>query len=428
MNGFSQPERRGLERLQIPKPESHPDADLLTAFAEHSLSVRENEQVLSHLAVCSHCRDAVALAGSQLVEPVPEPARKRGIWEMPLFHWGAVAATAVVVVFAVSLGLRQKTPAPESSRAVFNEQLPASQADKVVAESSAKVAEALAKQDPDLIHPAAPANTSKRAVHLQQQIRYEKVVPPQSKEKGQPALKAPTPTETLSKVAAPPPPPISSVGGAMASRDAVAASAGKDERADLKQAPAAKKAEPQNAPSPASVNAYAADETLSVTAQAPSVSQMNSAGITQPNEVQSANSVVARSAPTRKAKTDKMLFHEVSPIKSVTTGTEWQITNEGGLQRSYNFGGTWENMLSDRRFRAVAVVRDHVWAGGDNGMLYYSSDNGRNWASMPVRNATGDASGNIIRLRFDDLQNGSLDTSTGETWKTNDGGQTWHKQ
>src|ERR1700758_4293891 len=104
MTGFSQPERRGLERLQVAKPESHPDADLLTAFSEQSLTPREQEQVLGHLATCATCREVVAVAGSQLVEPVPEPVRKRALWEMPLFHWGAVAATAVVVVAAVSLG------------------------------------------------------------------------------------------------------------------------------------------------------------------------------------------------------------------------------------------------------------------------------------------------------------------------------------
>jgi len=67
MNAFSQPERRGLERLQVPTPDSHPDPDLLTAFAEHSLTAREKEQVLGHLATCALCRDTVALAGSPLV-------------------------------------------------------------------------------------------------------------------------------------------------------------------------------------------------------------------------------------------------------------------------------------------------------------------------------------------------------------------------
>jgi photosystem II stability/assembly factor-like uncharacterized protein len=85
-------------------------------------------------------------------------------------------------------------------------------------------------------------------------------------------------------------------------------------------------------------------------------------------------------------------------------------------------------MLSDHQFRAVAVVRDHVWAGGDNGMLFFSSDNGRSWTPLTVHDDKGSAAGSIARLRFSDSDNGALDTSTGETWSTNDGGKSWHKQ
>ncbi|MFZ1053229.1 MAG: zf-HC2 domain-containing protein, partial [Candidatus Sulfotelmatobacter sp.] len=42
--------------------ESHPDADLLTAFAEQSLDGRERALVMEHLAACGDCRDVVALA------------------------------------------------------------------------------------------------------------------------------------------------------------------------------------------------------------------------------------------------------------------------------------------------------------------------------------------------------------------------------
>ena len=41
---------------------AHPDADLLTAFAERALSTKERESVLEHLAVCGNCREALALA------------------------------------------------------------------------------------------------------------------------------------------------------------------------------------------------------------------------------------------------------------------------------------------------------------------------------------------------------------------------------
>ena len=42
--------------------QTHPDADVLTAFAEQALAAREREGVLQHLALCADCRDIVALA------------------------------------------------------------------------------------------------------------------------------------------------------------------------------------------------------------------------------------------------------------------------------------------------------------------------------------------------------------------------------
>lgn len=41
---------------------AHPEADLLTAFAEQTLSVTERDSVLAHLALCGDCREVVALA------------------------------------------------------------------------------------------------------------------------------------------------------------------------------------------------------------------------------------------------------------------------------------------------------------------------------------------------------------------------------
>src|ERR1035438_3382048 len=49
------PDRAGPEQ-------AHPEADLLTAFAEQALSATERDGVLEHLALCGDCREAIALA------------------------------------------------------------------------------------------------------------------------------------------------------------------------------------------------------------------------------------------------------------------------------------------------------------------------------------------------------------------------------
>lgn len=82
-----------------PEPQTHPDANLLAAYAERALPAAEREQVISHLAACAACREIVSLA---LPEPVaatvqPPLAGGRRSW-MPMFRWAAVAATLAVAV------------------------------------------------------------------------------------------------------------------------------------------------------------------------------------------------------------------------------------------------------------------------------------------------------------------------------------------
>ncbi len=48
-------------RAAVPE-ETHPEADVLTAFAEQALPTSERDGVLQHLALCADCRDVIALA------------------------------------------------------------------------------------------------------------------------------------------------------------------------------------------------------------------------------------------------------------------------------------------------------------------------------------------------------------------------------
>jgi hypothetical protein len=100
------------QRMQAaPKPEVHPDPDVLTALTEKALNERERDQVLQHLAVCADCREILAVAQPQaelqyaavaVAASLPNPTRHgwfRGSW----FRWGAAAACVVVVSGAVLL-------------------------------------------------------------------------------------------------------------------------------------------------------------------------------------------------------------------------------------------------------------------------------------------------------------------------------------
>ena len=88
------------ERLQAATPAvNHPDADVLTAFAERSLPDVERTVVLEHLARCGDCRDIVALAlpATEPVENAISPS-PRGWLTWPALRWGFVAAGVVAIV------------------------------------------------------------------------------------------------------------------------------------------------------------------------------------------------------------------------------------------------------------------------------------------------------------------------------------------
>ncbi len=93
--------RERLRAQASGRVDAHPDADLLTAFSERTLSAKERRQVMAHLALCADCRHAIALAAPPLetgATPLHRPHPSHGFgWA----HWFALAASVVVVAAAV---------------------------------------------------------------------------------------------------------------------------------------------------------------------------------------------------------------------------------------------------------------------------------------------------------------------------------------
>jgi hypothetical protein len=92
--------------------EIHPDAEMLSAFVEQTLSAKERGDVLKHLAVCARCRNVVALAGEAAGAEVDASRHKivqpRTWWR----SWGlalapAVAATAVIAIYVRERGVER---------------------------------------------------------------------------------------------------------------------------------------------------------------------------------------------------------------------------------------------------------------------------------------------------------------------------------
>jgi hypothetical protein len=110
------------------QPGQHPDADQLTAFAEHALPAHEQQQTLAHLAACADCRALVFLTqqGEPDIQPqaAPTPAQDGLRGWLQLENWLSgwrivlqVAALACLVLLTLYLRRtpRQTTPPTSAS-------------------------------------------------------------------------------------------------------------------------------------------------------------------------------------------------------------------------------------------------------------------------------------------------------------------------
>ncbi len=92
------------------QPGHHPDADQLSAFAEHALPPHQQQQTLAHLAACPECRALVYL--TQQAYPIeswqPQSVATRRPWFSGwLSGWGlAIPATAIACLLLLTLYLR----------------------------------------------------------------------------------------------------------------------------------------------------------------------------------------------------------------------------------------------------------------------------------------------------------------------------------
>jgi hypothetical protein len=80
-------------------PREHPDADLLTAFAEGNVSPRERTSVLSHLTECPSCRNILALRSTSIVEPV---VHSRAATSKPIQGGWWIAAVAAIICIVLA--------------------------------------------------------------------------------------------------------------------------------------------------------------------------------------------------------------------------------------------------------------------------------------------------------------------------------------
>ena len=150
-------------RLKAQATGSHPDSEMLNAYAENQLLRQDRESLLTHLAECADCRDALYLAMPHIdSHPVVTPAHKRPRFAV---RWATLGASVVILgtvlltnremFYQHSPSVQRYTSAPQQ-QAELNEPIVASQP----ADARVPAMQATAKVRPPAKHMTAKPQAS----------------------------------------------------------------------------------------------------------------------------------------------------------------------------------------------------------------------------------------------------------------------------
>jgi hypothetical protein len=312
-----------LKQLQAPVGE-HLDADLLTAFAERSLPESERTLALSHLSLCSDCREVIALAlpaTETMSVAVPARPARAGWLTMPAFRWGVVAAGVLVVTSFGVLQYRQMHPGKEK-------QLPAAVIPHEQVSSPVQIPTTSAQTS---AAPGPVAHTEQK-MQLDKRVEARKQFPsmfPQSKSASDAGAIGGgiwRPSSNASRV---------SSGGLSGSGGGMAPGAGLG----------------ANTSTAVTVEAQGAAPALTTSTSAAPVSDQLAQNQAQQLPLQGRNVIdlsIARAKDPVPAAAAAMQAPSValhtSPSLMQHAAPRWMITSSGGLRRSLDAGLTWEDV------------------------------------------------------------------------------------
>jgi hypothetical protein len=348
-------------------PDDHPPADLLAGFAERALSEKETNSISHHLASCAECREVVFLAssaGEPVAADVASVTSARTKWWTARWLWAAPVA-AVLLVVAGIFGLQQFTHRPAGHQMTMQ----ASPPTPVPLPETQEVARA--KPAPAA---AAPTVSAK------------------------PRQASPPAANTASKVAS-----------RVSTEVAVTAPSALPPNSAVRNGTEA----PKSAEAP---EAAMGGPIAGAASGTPAVPRANGFAPSQAN-------------PAPHYDADSLSGLVGRALTSVThMHPGWRISPQGHLEQLTPDG--WVRALADQpgRFRVVSVLGSDVWAGGNGGMLFHSSDNGRQWNKLRLTTAGGAETAAIVSIRFDDSQHGEVVTDAGISYSTSDGGANWSRQ
>ncbi len=467
------------QRLQGPTNASnlHPDADVLTAFAEKSLPDSERAHVTDHLARCGDCREIVALALPATKETTVVGRSAGTAWRTGWFlRWGVVAAGIALAASVGIVQLRERHLMHVADSALSRQEVAATTPTPAGHLASDGVEDGRVKRD------RVPGRNMEQETRAASKTDtdQEKFAP------GIASRVAPQPSRGESaKASRLYPGTAAGAAGSSTGREAKFAMAAPPR--DLNFARSLKNsadapAVAQKQLPPRSSRPGATSETVQVTAPAPALQAEPATVDDQPqSELSLDKAQVAKAKPPlsngdlsappaaaapTEARAPMPPQSEVAEVYSASA-SRWTISPIGVLQRSVDGGKTWRdvnvnapsalstNYVQTRNappqtetarakkagssspeasftgrtvFRAVSAAGGEVWAGGMSGVLYHSSDGGETWTRVIPAAAGVTLIGDILSIEFTDQQNGKLTTSHPEIWTTSDAGHSWQKR
>jgi len=413
----------------------HPDANLLAAFVERTLTETERTQVLNHLSQCAECREVTALALPAEVAAAEAPRgaawRRSNPWLV--LRWGAMAAVVGALALVVVLHPAIWNQHPEISK----EMPPPAPAGNM--SSAPQPASAL-----PLAPPSRENARAKAQVQARESLGERAAIGSASESHRESGLndyvaRAPA-RQQVSRMASSPPP------ATFKAQNAPATGATQEGRreggltAGALPAPTAAPA-PANEPLASSEEAgKATDESrgglqaMRATTQSFAVRGGNSGvGAAQVTAAKAAPRAAAR-APVQVAAQARMsemaASRQVMKFVASPPTALWSISPDGKVQRSADSGKTFEliPVAPGARFKAIAASGNDVWAGGAGGALFHSVDAGATWTQVAINFGGNTVTETIAAIQLRDPQHLTVTTASGSSWISEDAGQHWQKQ
>jgi hypothetical protein len=395
---------------EIPKPlrnalarqavgDVHPSPDVLTSFMERTLAPPESEAVTHHLAQCAQCREIVFLASNAAEDEVGDER----------FAAAAAGRAAAMPVYAASSRpdiARAKTP-PRSRWTIRTRWAVLSAAAVVLVSGG-------------LVVQSWRATHEYQTTEVVRVYRPAPVSPPEQPTVQAPnsqtaAAKVPAPEKSLAKTAPRTTPE------ARAKKVPEATTPARNAGDAFPSAPAAQSAARATASSATAGAAVGGLRSAAAPEVRPQSSFAESESAQKSETAQSMQ--LQQRAPVLFGKSG-MAMKAVSAVRP-----QWRIGPTGHLERSMA-ANQWTRVLDDQptTFHAVAVVGNDVWAGGNGGAFFHSSDGGEHWSKVSLAANFNVETGAIVSIRFDDAQHGVVASDSGTRWATTNGGITWTTQ